>query len=227
MLINTSRPGDAKVAGEAMVNYLAALLAAKRAEPADDILSALIHASDEDKLTEAELMSMTFLLLFAGYETTVHTIGNGALALLVNPDQRALVTADPALMSGAVDEFLRFNSPVSTATFRFTTEPLTLSGTTIPAREFVLLSLLSANRDPARFPHADRLDVTRSTTGHLGFGHGVHYCLGAALGRMEVEIALSSLLRRFPRVRLAVPAENLVWRETLLMHGLERLPVLL
>ncbi|HYN96774.1 MAG TPA: cytochrome P450 [Pilimelia sp.] len=227
MLVTTSRPGDAKVAGEAMVGYLGNLLAAKRAEPTDDILSALIHATDQDKLTEAELISMTFLLLFAGYETTVHTVGNGALALLVNPEQRELLRRQPSLMSGAVDEFLRFNSPVSTATFRFTTEPVTLSGTTIPAREFVLLSLLSANRDATRFPDPDQLDVARSTTGHLGFGHGVHYCLGASLGRMEVEIALSSLLRRFPNLRLAVPPEELVWRESLLMHGLDRLPVLL
>lgn len=225
MLVTTSRPGDAAVAGAAMITYLSDLLAAKRAEPADDMLSVLVNATEEDRLSEAELMSMTFLLLVAGYETTVHTIGNGALALLVNPDQRALVQRDPSLMAGAVDEFLRFNSPVSTATFRFTTEPVELSGTTIPAREFVLLSLLSANRDPSRFADPDRLDVTRATTGHLGFGHGVHYCLGARLGRMEVEIALSELLRRFPDVRLAVPPEELVWRESLLMHGLERLPV--
>ncbi|MEU8606955.1 cytochrome P450 [Actinoplanes sp. NPDC048791] len=225
-LVTTDDPASVEVAGSAVVAYLSELIEAKRVRPDEGMLSSLVNTpDDEDQLTGAELMSMIFLLVVAGYETTVHTIGNATLSLLTNADQRELLQREPERIAGAIDELMRFDTAVSTATFRFTTEAIELSGVEIPAGEFVLVSLLSANHDEDRFPDGAELDVTRSARGHVAFGYGIHYCMGAQLGRMEVEIALSGLLRRFPDMRLAVPADQLVWRPSLLMHGLERLPV--
>ncbi|GAB3381798.1 cytochrome P450 family protein [Amycolatopsis echigonensis] len=213
-------------AARAMQNYLQQLVASKRAEPAEDLLSDLVHASDEgDSLDENELISMAFLLLVAGHETTVNLIANATFALLRAPEQAEKLRADPSLMPGAVEEFLRFDGPINFATLRYTVEDVEAGGTTIPADEFLQISLLSANRDPEKFPDPDTLDVTRPPGGHLAFGHGIHYCVGAPLARLEAQIALGSLLARFPKLSLAVPAESIVYRPSSLVHGVLALPV--
>jgi cytochrome P450 len=210
----------------AMIRYFVALLAAKRREPADDLLSALISARDEgDRLSENELVSMAFLLLVAGHETTVNLIGNGMLALLLNPGELARLRADRSLLGSAVEELLRYVNPVNNATFRFAAEPVQIGGQRIRTDEVVLVALSGANRDPSRYPDPGRLDLSRDSTGHLAFGHGIHYCLGAPLARLEAGIAFGGLLERFGSMRLAVPAESLRWRPSTLIHGLEALPV--
>ena len=166
---------------------------------------------------------MAFLLLVAGHETTVNLIGNGMLALLRHPDQLARLRENPDLVPGAVEEFLRYDGPVNLATFRFTTEPVEIAGTTIPEGEFVLVSLIGANRDDERFPDAERLDVERDTSGHLAFGYGIHHCLGAPLARLEGEIAFRTLLDRFPDI--ALDGEPGPFRVSTLIHGLTSFPV--
>jgi cytochrome P450 len=225
-MVSAGEPEAVAAAAAAMAAYLNQLIAAKRTDPADDLLSALIQARDDgDSLTEVELVSMAFLLLVAGHETTVNLIANGVLALLRDPAQLAVLRADPALLPGAVDEFLRYDGPINHAMLRYTTAPVDLGGTTIPADEFVLVSLSSANRDDARFPNADHLDVTRAAGGHLAFGHGIHFCLGAPLARLEGQIAIGRLLDRFPDLALATAPATLRWRNTTLLRGLESLPV--
>jgi cytochrome P450 len=225
-LLSSSTPEDAQHAAQSMLTYLTGLVEQKRAEPAEDLLSDLVHASDDgDSLSQDELISMAFLLLVAGHETTVNLIANSVLALLREPEQLALLRADPALMPGAVEEFLRFDGPIHLATLRFTAEAVEAGEVTIPAGEFVLISLLGANRDQERFPDADRLDVTRAAGGHLAFGHGIHYCVGAPLARLEAEIALAGLLARFPGLALDAKPDELVYRYSSLVHGLEALPV--
>ena len=223
---NTATPEVFQAHATAMIRYFIALLAVKRHEPADDLLSALISARDEgDRLSENELLSMAFLLLVAGQETTVNLIGNGMLALLLNPAELARLDADPSLIGGAVEELLRYVNPVNNATFRFAAEPVEIGGVRISRGDPVLVALSSANRDPSRFGDPDRLDLGRDSSGHLAFGHGIHYCLGAPLARLEAEIAFSHLLARFGSMRLAVPADSLRWRPSTLIHGLEALPV--
>ncbi|XHU13133.1 cytochrome P450 [Amycolatopsis sp. WGS_07] len=213
-------------AAREMQDYLQQLVESKRAEPAEDLLSDLVHASDEgDSLDEDELISMAFLLLIAGHETTVNLIANATFALLRAPEQLEKLRADPSLMPGAVEEFLRFDGPINFATLRYTVEEVDAGGVAIPADEFLNISLLSANRDPEKFPDPDNLDVTRPPGGHLAFGHGIHYCVGAPLARLEAEIALGSLLARFPELSLAVPADRVVYRPSSLVHGVLALPV--
>ena len=210
----------------AMTGYFRRLMAARRREPADDLLSALISARDEgDRLSENELLSMAFLLLVAGHETTVNLIASGTLALLLNPGELARLRADPSLLGGAVEELLRYVNPVNNATFRFAGEPLEIDGVAIGAGEVVLVSLSGANRDPSRYADPDRLDLGRDSGGHVAFGHGIHYCLGAPLARLEAEIAFGALLDRFGEITLAVPPDGLRWRPSTLIHGLESLPV--
>jgi cytochrome P450 len=210
----------------AMIRYFKALLAAKRREPADDLLSALLAARDEgDALSENELVSMAFLLLVAGHETTVNLISSGVLALMLNPAELARLRADPAVTGAAVEELLRHVSPVNDATYRIAAEPIEIGGMRISPGDPVLVALSGANRDPARFGDPDRLDLGRDSSGHLAFGHGIHYCLGAPLARLEAEIAFTSLLARFGSIRLAVPADSLRWRPSSLIRGLESLPV--
>jgi cytochrome P450 len=209
-----------------MAAYLAALIEDKRAHPGDDLASRLVQVSDDgDQLSSRELLSMLFLLLVAGFETTVNLIGNGVLALLRHPAQLALLQSDPALLPGAVEEFLRYEGPVNIATIRFTTEPVGVGGTVIPAGQFVLISLLAANRDERQFADPDRLDITRPPGAHLAFGHGIHHCLGAPLARLEGQIAIGALLRRFPGLALAAEPGDLRWRDSTLMRGLHELPV--
>jgi cytochrome P450 len=226
ILTTSSLPvGELNAAAGQMLGYIRELLGEKRREPGSDLLSALVSVRDgDDRLTEHELTSMVFLLLIAGHETTVNLIGNAVLALLTNPAQLAALRADVSQMQAAVEEFLRFESPVHAA-LRYSREDLPLADTIIPAGSVVIVSLLAANRDPARFAAAERLDVMRDDNPQLAFGHGIHHCLGAPLARLEGGIAISSLLARFPQLGLAVPAESLRWRVSMVMHGLEALPV--
>lgn len=214
-------------AARAMSGYLTGLIASKRARPADDLLTALIQVRDRDgdRLSEAELVSMASLLLIAGHETTVNLIGNAVFALLCNPDQLAAVRADRALLPGAIEEVLRYESPVGIATMRYTTEPVQLGEVTIPEGAVVLVALGSANRDETRFADAERLDVTRGAMRHLAFGHGIHFCVGAPLARLEAEIAIGRLLERFPELALAVEPERLSWKDSVFLRGLAELPV--
>ena len=207
--------------------YFTELIAAKRAQPGDDLLSDLAAGRDggDGELTEAELLATAFLLVMAGFDTTVNLIASGTLALLTHPGQLARLRADPALLPAAVEELLRFTSPVNHANDRFTTEDVTVGGVVIPAGEWVIAAISAADRDPARFPGPDRLDLGRDASGHVAFGYGVHYCLGAPLARMEAEVALGALLARFPGMSLALAPDKLRWRPVSLMNGLESLPV--
>jgi cytochrome P450 len=212
--------------------YFTELIAAKRAEPAGDLVSALAlargNASSDgaaDGLTGEELVSTVFLLVMAGFDTTVNLIASGTLALLTHPEEMARLREDPSLLPAAVEELLRFTNPVNHANDRFTTEDVPVGGVVIPAGEWVFPAISSADRDPAQFPDPDRLDLGRDTSGHVAFGYGVHYCLGAPLARMEAEVALGALLARFPGLSLAVAPEELRWRPVSLMNGLESLPV--
>ncbi|GAA2355757.1 cytochrome P450 [Saccharopolyspora halophila] len=225
-LLDASSAEATSQAGAAMAEYLVELIAAKRAEPADDLLTALIEATeDADRLSEGELVSMVFLLLVAGHETTVNLIGNGVLALLRNPEQWAALKADPELVAGAVEETLRFDGPVMHGTLRHTTEPVTIGEVTIPEGELVWVGLASANHDPDRFEAPESFDITRDAQGHLAFGHGIHFCLGAPLARMEGQIALRRLAERFPDLAPAAELDDVRWRFSTLIHGLKTLPV--
>ena len=213
-------------AATALVGYVRELLERKRAEPADDLLSALIAVRAEgDRLSADELTSMVYLLLLAGHETTVNLIGNGVRALLTHPDQLALLRARPDRIAAAVEELLRFDGPLQSAIPAIVAAPVRIGEVDVPAGEVVVISLLAANRDPGRTPAADRLDLSREPAPHLAFGYGIHHCLGAPLARIEARIALGSLLTRFPDLQLAVPAAELVRFPGLLMNGLAALPV--
>ncbi|MFF4407210.1 cytochrome P450 [Streptomyces sp. NPDC001262] len=213
-------------AAPALLGYLDELVASKRANPSDDLLTDLVHASDgDDKLSAQELVSMAFLLLVAGHETTVNLIGNGVFALLRHPDQLAALRADRSLLPGAIEEFLRYEGPVNTASLRFTTEPVELGGVVIPENQLVVVAIASANRDEDQFPGGDKLDITRETGGHLAFGHGIHYCVGAPLARLEAEIAFGRLLDRFPDIQLDVDEGDVRWKPGTVLRALQALPV--
>ena len=208
------------------VEYLPDLFAARRAEPRDDLVSALLAARDAgDALSEEEVFGTVVLLVVAGHETTVGLIGNAVRNLLDHPDQLALLREDPSRISDAVEELLRYEGPVERTLNRWAAADVELGGETIRRGELVIAIVNSADRDPERFPEPDRLDVTRADTRHLAFGRGSHYCLGAPLARLETEIALETLFRRLPGLRLAVPREELEWRPTPGFRRLVSLPV--
>ncbi|HBF80288.1 MAG TPA: cytochrome P450 [Streptomyces sp.] len=211
----------------AMGDYLDELIADKRRSPGEDLMSALIQARDEqgDRLSPDELVGMAFLLLVAGHETTVNLISNGVRALLDHPDQLALLRARPELLDGAVEEMLRYEGPVETATFRFAREPVTIGSQVIPAGDAVLVALGSGNRDADRYPDPDTFDIRREPRGHLAFGHGMHFCLGAPLARMEGRTAVRALLDRCPGLALDPDGEEPDWLPGLLIRGVRRLPV--
>jgi cytochrome P450 len=222
------RPDLAAVeqAWRTMWSYLQDLIADKRARQGDDLLSALITARDEDRrLDEDELVAMAFLLLVAGYVTTVNLIAGGVAALLANPAQLKLLRDDPSLLPGAVEEFLRYDGPVNPGVIRFPVEEVEIGGVRIPRGATVMIATAIADRDPERFADPYRLDVTRTENAHLAFGHGAHYCLGAPLARLEGEIAVGTVLRRLPDLALAVPYEELGWQIGGL-RGPKRLPVI-
>ena len=209
------------------IEYLDELFARRRAEPTEDLVSALVRAEDEgDHLSENELYSMVVLLIVAGHETTVSLITNAVLGLLSNPDQLEALRADPSLLPSAVEELLRYDSPVERGITRWAATDVELGGQLISRGDFVIPVIGSANRDAGQFPAAERLDVHREAAGkHVGFGRGPHYCLGAPLARLETEIALETLLRRLPGLRLAIAEDDLYWRPIPIFRSLAELPV--
>jgi cytochrome P450 len=193
-----------------MVDHVHALIARRRARPEGDLLTALVQAHEEgDRLSDTELVTMVFALVIAGHETTAHLIGNGTFALLTHPDQLALLRRDPGLWPGAVHELMRWCGPVTATGIRYATEDLELGGVLISRGDAVEAVIVSANRDPRTYRDPDRFDVTRRPAGrgdgHVGFGYGIHYCLGAALARQEGEVALRALFARFPGLALVDP----------------------
>ncbi|MEJ2857586.1 MULTISPECIES: cytochrome P450 family protein [unclassified Saccharothrix] len=202
------------------------LIEERRKNPADDLTSSFIQARDgEDRLSEQELVSMLAVMIMAGLDTTRGVLGSASLGLMAHPDQVELLNARPDLLPNAVEEFIRYEGALATGLLRFAAEDLELGGVVIPKGSPVLASLLSANRDPEAFPDADRLDITRTGVRHVGLGHGLHNCLGAALARMEVGTGISKLFRRFPNMRLTVPREEVEWAPTWLIRSPLHLPV--
>ena len=219
----------AKVASDAVVGSLERLVEIKGRSPDGALVSALISARDgEERLNQQELLSTIFQLIVAGHDTTATLIGNSVVALLRHPEQLAALRTTPDKIPEAVQEFLRYDAPVPHATFRFAREPVEIAGRTIPAGSQVLICLASANRDSDQDASPESLDIERSNVRHLAFGHGIHFCLGAPLARMEADLALATLLRRFPKLRLAVPVEDLHWGhgDGLVLRGLAELPVI-
>lgn len=209
-----------------MMRFFRKLIRLRREEPRDDLLTALVRAEEQgDRLSEDELISMIFLLLLAGHETTVNLIGNGTLALLQHPEQLQKLRENPELIGTAVEELLRYGNPVDQPSPRFAREDIHLEGHVIPRGATVMPLLASANRDESVFENADTLDITRKPNRHVAFGMGVHYCLGAPLARLEGTIALQHLVRRFPQMKLAVPEEQLRWRGSIGLRGLKALPL--
>ncbi|MFD3411693.1 cytochrome P450 [Streptomyces cyaneofuscatus] len=226
-LFAAGQPEVIDAASHSLADYMTDLIAAKRRHPGNSLLDRLISARDgHDRLSEEELVSLAVLLLVAGHETTTNFLGNATLSLLQHPAELDRLRQNPNDIPAVLDELLRFDSPVSTATFRYATEALTLGGTDIPAGAPVLVALGAANRDPERFPSPDQLDANRDAAGHLAFGHGIHRCVGAPLAKAEAEISLRAVLTRFPGLRLAVPPDQLQWRHARLVRGLTSLPVL-
>jgi cytochrome P450 len=210
-------------AGQSLFGYLATTIAARRREPRDDLISAMIQAQEErDALSDAELLATSNLLLLAGHETTTNLIGNGTLALLRHPDQWRRLCADPGLLPTAIEELLRFDGPVQ-ATVRVALEDVAIDGHTIPEGALALVSLGAANHDPAAFEHPDRLDVARDPNPHLAFGFGTHFCLGAPLARLEAALAFEALTRRFPGLTLVCDEPE--YRPNPVLRGLVRLEV--
>ncbi len=207
----------------ALADYFLELIPERRKRPAQDLLSLLIAAEEQgDRLTEGELLAMCILLFIAGHETTVNLIGNGVLALLQHPEQLARLRSEPTLIQGAVEELLRYDSPVQ-RTGRVTTVAVEIGGRKIEAGALVVAAIGAANRDPKHFPDPDRLDITRRDNHHVAFGFGIHFCLGAPLARLEGQIAISTLLRRMPALQLATTTNE--WRDSSTLRGLKALPV--
>jgi cytochrome P450 len=219
-----------RAVNDEITEYLAKVLADRRAtrdQPREDLFSDLVRAADEDAMfTDDELVATMIQLILAGHKTTASLIGNGTAVLLRHPDVLAALRADLGLVPSAVEEFLRYEGSVDRGSLRVAAEDMTLGGVHIPKESFVHLSVSSANRDPAVFPDPDRLDITRTPNRHFGFGHGIHFCAGAPLARLEAGIAFTTLLRRIPHLELGIPFEELSWfADTSIARGLEALPV--
>jgi cytochrome P450 len=208
------------------MRYIRQLIKSRRADLRDDLISALITAKEaSERLNDDELLSMVLLLIVAGHETTVNLIANSMLALFQHPDQLEKLRSDPALIKPAVEELLRFTAPVETATERFATEEVELSGVKIAPGDLVFAAIASANRDENQFADSDALDITREPNRHLAFGQGIHFCLGASLARLEGQTAIKTLLARTSDLRVAVDPTALRWRSGLILRGLKSLPV--
>ncbi|MBV8715682.1 MAG: cytochrome P450 [Chloroflexi bacterium] len=209
-------------ARDAVDAYLRGIIAERRKQPRSDLISALVAAEERgDVLSEPELVVMCRLLLIAGHETTVNLIGNGTKALLRHPDQFAKLREDPGLITSAIEELLRYDSPVQ-MTGRIATEPVQFDGHTVQPGEWILPLLGAANHDPAQFADPERLDLTRNPNAHVAFGRGIHFCLGAPLARLEGQVAIGALVRRFPSLALAGEP---VRRKQITLRGLQSLPV--
>jgi cytochrome P450 len=231
LLVPTSTPEEyarAKEASDAVVAMLEDLVATKQQTPGEDLVSGLIEARDGDeRLTTQELLSTIFQLIVAGHDTTSSLIGNSVVALLRHPAELERLRADLDTLPAAIEELLRYDAPVPHATFRYAIEPVELGGATIPAGAQVIICLAAACRDASHYSEPGALDLDRDESRHLAFGHGIHHCLGAPLARLEGDLALGSLLQRFPELRLAAPSEDLHWGhgDGLVLRGLSELPV--
>jgi cytochrome P450 len=222
----TGQPADLAAAVGNIYRYFTGLVVSKRVTPGDDLMSALIAArDDEDRLSEDELVSAAWLTMIAGNENTVRGIVNGILALLSAPAALAHLRAHPGALPAAVEELLRYDGPAQTGIRRFALKDMTIGKVTIPAGDAVMIAIASANRDPERFADPDTLDLARTDNQHLAFGNGIHYCFGAPLARLEAEITIGTLLRRFPDLTPAVPVEELRWQLSVRSRDLVRLPV--
>ena len=209
-----------------MNRFFRQLMTLRRTDPQDDLITALVRAEEAgDKLNEDELVAMLFILLLAGHETTVNLLGNGVLALLQHPDQLAKLRANPELIDSAIEEILRFTNPVQQIAPRYALEDVELHGQHIPKGSSVMCGIASANRDELVFPNADQFDITRTPNRHIAFGLGIHYCVGAPLARLEGKLAFQVLFKRFPNFELAVPVDQLQWRESGALRGLKSLPL--
>jgi cytochrome P450 PksS len=209
-----------------MIRYLDGLIDLRRAQPDEGLITALVAAEQSgDRLSQDELVGMVFLLLLAGHETTVNLIGNGVLALIDNRDQLELLAGNPGLIKTAIEELLRYTNPVQHTIIRHAREDMEIGGVKIAKGERVVLMVAAANRDEAAFADSEKLDIARDPNRHLGFGLGIHFCLGAPLARMEGAIALNALIRKFPDIRLAIPRDAVKWRPNSLLRGLANLPV--
>ncbi|WP_413379053.1 cytochrome P450 family protein [Paenibacillus taichungensis] len=208
------------------IDYLNAWFAKVREQPGDDLISQLVVAEESgEQLSEKELLGVVALLIIAGHETTVNLIGNGVLALLEHPEQRDLLIKKPELIHNAVEEMLRYNGPVEFSTSRWASEDIEFHGHHIAEGELVIVALDSANRDEEKFKDADVFDITREKSAHLAFGKGIHLCLGAPLARLEGEIAINTLLRRFPDMQLQTGVNELEWRPGMIVRGVKEIPV--
>jgi cytochrome P450 len=211
---------------QAFTDYLRVMFEEKRKNPKGDLVSALVQAEEAaDKLGEDELLAMVFLLLIAGHETTVNLSGNGVPALLQHTNQLQKLRSDPSLIKPAVEELLRYDGPVETSTERFAREDVAIGQTVISKGEMVMAVIAAADHDPQRFPDPETLGITRTDNKHLAVGKGIRFCLGAPLARMEGQIAIGTLLRRMPNLRLKDAPESLTWRPGLVLYGLRGLPV--
>ncbi|MGQ0845313.1 MAG: cytochrome P450 family protein [Sporichthyaceae bacterium] len=218
---------EAVAASNGITGYLEALVDQRWADPTDDLVGDLVVAAEGGALTKQELRSTLFQLLVAGHHTTTSLIGNGVVALLLHPEQRDALVADPTLVPRAVEEFMRYDAPVPHSTFRYASKDVTIDGVTIPAGTQVIVSLAAAGRDPAKYNDPQAFDVHRPDVSHMAFGFGIHHCLGAALARLEGKIAFEALLARFPQMELAVPVSELRWDhgDGLVLRGLTNLPI--
>ncbi|HEY9738823.1 MAG TPA: cytochrome P450 [Trichocoleus sp.] len=228
-MVNVSRPLDGLLAVPSMyqmVRFLRRLFRERRLNPQDDLTSTLLQAESEgSQLSEDELISMVAILLSAGHETTVNLIGNGAVALLQNRAECDRLRSQPSLMKSAVEELVRYSPPVLFTTSRYAREELEIAGTSIPKGELVLAALGSANHDECRFEHPDTLILDRPNNKHVGFGTGIHHCLGAPLARLEASIAFEVLLERLPNLQLAIDPNKLRWNFGLVTRGMTSIPV--
>lgn len=222
----TGSPEETRATLQEFIDYLTSLFERRRQNPGQDLISELVHAEEDgDRLSGEELLAMVFILLAAGHVTTVNLIASGTLALLTHPEQLALLRNDPELVKNAVEETLRYWGPLDMTLPRFALDDITIDGMTIPRGNTILVGLASANHDPARFARPEEFDITRTDANrHIAFGKGIHACLGAPLARLEGQIALTTLLTRYPELRLNAPVDDIGWRAGFL-RSLEALPL--
>ncbi|MEC3638623.1 cytochrome P450, partial [Bacillus halotolerans] len=207
-------------------DYVGKLIHERRIQPKDDLISKLVHAEEDGQtLSEKELYSMLFLLVVAGLETTVNLIGSGTLALLQHKEELEKLKLHPEMIDTAVEELLRYTSPVVMMANRWAIEDFSYQGHSIKKGDMIFIGIGSANRDPERFENPETFDITRTPNRHISFGFGIHFCLGAPLARLEGQIAFNALLKRFPQIELTVTPEELKWRKNAFLRGLESLPV--
>ena len=225
-LVGAGHPPEVvEAASKNVIEYGHSIIDRKRKNPGDDMVSAMLEGTETgDRLTDDELVAMIFLYTVAGHITSQHTLSNGILSLLSHPDQLARLRSDLSIMPQAIDELMRYDGGVGVATFRFTAEDIEIGDTVVPKNNILALSMLSAHRDDAQFPDANKLDLDRRPNGVLGFGHGPHFCIGQPLAKIQTDIALTRLLERFPDLRMTTDPSSLEWEPSTLLRGMHHLP---